>query len=148
MEDALETKAVAVGSAEVICFLRYELEPGKLEAFERYAAMWTKLIERHGGRHLGYFLPAEAAPPPNFSFPAVGKAGPENVAIALFSFPSASAYELYRTDVKNDPECRIAEQIYQESGCFRSYERSFVRRLGEMLRAPARGDKAADGPTG
>jgi NIPSNAP len=45
----------------VTCHVRYELDPSKLEAFERFAKRWIALVERSGGRHHGYFLPSEGA---------------------------------------------------------------------------------------
>ena len=54
----------------VTCFLRYVIEPSKVEEFEHYAKLWIPLVERFGGQHHGYFLPSEGA---------------SNVALALFS---------------------------------------------------------------
>lgn len=86
-----------------------------------------RLIEKYGGTHHGYFVPDESAPSASFSFAEIGEAGPPNVAVALFSFPNVSAYEDYRRDVADDPECR-AETIHRdETQCFTSYERTFLR---------------------
>ena len=60
----------------VTCYLRYVIDPDKVAEFENYAKMWIPLVDKFGGKHLGYFLPHE---------------GPNNVAIALFSFPSLAA---------------------------------------------------------
>ncbi len=35
----------------------------KLAEFEDYARSWIQLVEEHGGRHRGYFVPTES----NFS---------------------------------------------------------------------------------
>jgi hypothetical protein len=96
----------------VTCYIRYVLDPARLEEFETYARMWIPLAERLGGRHHGYFLPGE---------------GPSNVALALFSFPSLAAYEAYRTQAASDPGCQAAMRYYDETRCFLSYERSFFR---------------------
>src|SRR5215469_12097521 len=72
------------------CFIRYEIAPGKLDAFRDYARAWIALIRKHGGTHHGYFLPgtnADALPDATFSFPGLGHEGPPNVGVALFSFP-------------------------------------------------------------
>ncbi|MDJ0853238.1 MAG: hypothetical protein QNK04_33135 [Myxococcota bacterium] len=39
------------------CFLRYVIDPAKVEEFEHYARLWIPLVDRLGGRHHGYFLP-------------------------------------------------------------------------------------------
>lgn len=98
----------------ITCHVRYEIEPGEIEAFERFARRWMKLVERHGGIHHGYFLPAEGA---------------SDVAYALFSFPSFADYERYRGRFGVDPEFVEADRIRDESGCVRRYERSFMRPL-------------------
>ena len=42
------------------CFIRYEIEPGKLDAFKEYARAWIVLIRKYGGTHHGYFIPGES----------------------------------------------------------------------------------------
>jgi hypothetical protein len=101
----------------VTCHLRYVIDPHKLAEFETYAKMWIPLVERFGGKHHGYFLPHE---------------GPNDVALALFSFPSLAAYEDYRARAATDPDCRAAMAYYKETRCFLRFERSFMRPvLGE-----------------
>lgn len=112
------------------CFIRYRLEPGKLSEFEEYARAWIALIEKYGGRHHGYFVPGGADdrfPDASFSFPGLGREGPTDVAVALFSFPSIDAYERYRRDVREDEACRAATARFEETRCFTSYERSFLK---------------------
>ena len=96
----------------ITCYLRYIINPARLQEFETYGKMWIPLVEKFGGKHHGYFLPSEGA---------------NNVALALFSFPSLAAYEVYRERSKNDPDCIAAFQYADETGCFVSYERSFFR---------------------
>jgi len=67
-----------------------------------------------GGTHHGYFLPHEGA---------------NNIALALFSFPSLAAYEAYRTELASDPECQAALAYNEETRCILSYERTFMRPL-------------------
>lgn len=113
----------------ITCFIRYTINPEKLEDFEHYARVWMRLIENYGGTHLGYFIPDKDGPQATFSFPGIGEAGPDNIAIAIFSFPSLEAYEIYRRDVTNDPECRAVTAHYEKTKPFTSYERTFVRRV-------------------
>jgi NIPSNAP protein len=114
----------------ITCFLRYTIDPDKLDAFEHYARVWMRLIEKYGGTHHGYFLPGGGATESfsaAFSFPGVGEAGPGNIAVALFSFPDVEAYETYRREVAKDPECLAVTSHYEQTNCFTKYERTFMR---------------------
>jgi len=96
----------------ITCYLRYIVDPDKLEEFEAYAKMWIPLVNKFGGTHHGYFLPHEGA---------------SNIAVALFSFPTLAAYEDYRAKATSDAECQQVREHYRKTKCFRSYERSFMR---------------------
>ncbi len=100
----------------VTCYLRYVIDPNKLAEFATYARMWIPLVVKLGGQHHGYFLPHEGA---------------NNIALALFSFPSLTAYEDYRAKAAADEECRAAMAYYNETRCFLSYERSFMKPVFE-----------------
>jgi NIPSNAP len=111
------------------CFIRYQIEPGKLDAFREYARAWIALIRKYGGTHHGYFLPGEedgALPDAAFSFPGLGTAGPPNIAVALLSFPDIEAYDRYRAAVAEDDGCKVATTRYNETKCFSRYERTFL----------------------
>lgn len=96
----------------VTCYLKYVIDPYKLNEFEEYAKMWIPLVNKFGGIHHGYFLPHEGA---------------NNIAIALFSFPSLAEYEKYRELIKEDPQCQNAFDYAEKSRCIISYERSFMK---------------------
>ena len=113
----------------ITCFLRYTIDPDKLLEFEHYAGVWMRLIEKSGGTHHGYFVPGAGPPAAAFSFPGIGEEGPDNVAVALFSFPTVAAYESYRREVTNDPECLAITSHYERTKCFTKYERTFMRAL-------------------
>lgn len=98
----------------ITCYLTYRIDPYKLEEFEEYARLWLRLVPRFGGIHHGYFLPHE---------------GPNDLAVALFSFPSLTLYEDYRKRSAEDDECRAAYAMADASRCIISYERSFLRPL-------------------
>jgi hypothetical protein len=111
------------------CFVRYQIEPDKLDEFREYARSWISLIRKYGGTHHGYFIPGnerDNLPDSAFSFPGLGREGPANIAVALFSFPSIEAYERYRRDVAEDDACRAATLRFNETKCFSSYERTFL----------------------
>jgi hypothetical protein len=96
----------------ITCYLRYIIDPHKLSQFEMYAKMWLPLVERFGGTHHGYFLPHEGA---------------NNVAVALFSFPSLAEYESYRIKSQSDPACCAAYEFEAKNRSIVSYERTFMR---------------------
>lgn len=100
----------------VTCYLRYVIDPFKLEEFESYGKTWIPPVERLGGKHHGYFLPSEGA---------------NNVALAMFTFPSLALYEEYRVKSLQDPECIAAFKYAENTRCIISYERSFFRPVFE-----------------
>ncbi|WP_368666393.1 NIPSNAP family protein [Agarivorans sp. B2Z047] len=78
------------------------IDPFKLSEFEEYAKMWIPLVNRLGGQHNGYFLPSEGA---------------NNVALALFTFPSLADYEVYRNKSLGDRECIEAFKFAEDTRC-------------------------------
>ncbi len=100
----------------ITCYLKYIVEPKKLKEFEHYAKLWIPLVNKFGGQHHGYFLPSEGA---------------NNIAMAMFSFPSLAEYEKYREDSFQDKACIEAFKYAEETDCIVSYERSFFRPVFE-----------------
>jgi hypothetical protein len=98
----------------ITCVITYRIDPWKLAEFEAFSRRWLDLVPRFGGVHHGYFLPAEGA---------------NDVAYALFSFESLAAYEQYRTEAAEDPDCVAAFDFARETGCFVRADRSFLRPL-------------------
>ena len=98
----------------ITCYLRYVIDPSKVDEFEHYAKLWIPLVNQFGGQHHGYFLPSEGA---------------NNIALALFSFSSLAAYEDYRTKSMSDEKCLAAFEYSKNTRCIVSYERSFMRPL-------------------
>jgi len=114
----------------ITCHVRYTLNLDQLPAFEEYARLWIRLIDRLGGTHHGYFLPSDDEKAKNhgrFSFPWIGSEGPSDVAIAVFSFPDWETYEFYRAEAGKHEECERASKIVEDTNCFTSYERIFMR---------------------
>lgn len=111
----------------ITCFIRYTINPTRIADFEQYARSWMRLIEKYGGTHHGYFIPDLSPPSASFSFAEIGEPGPANIAIALFSFPNLEAYETYRREVADDPECQAATRGFEETECFTKYERTFMK---------------------
>ncbi len=96
--------------------LRYVIDPYKVDDFEAYGRAWIPLVERFGGTHHGYFLPSEGA---------------NNIAYALFSFPSLAKYEQYRFAASEDLECQAAMELADRTRCIQSFERTFLRPVFE-----------------
>jgi NIPSNAP len=96
----------------ITCHLRYVVDPYKLKEFQIYGQMWIPLVNQFGGTHHGYFLPHEGA---------------NNIAYALFSFPSLAAYEEYRTQSREHPDCQAALAYAEQTRCILSFDRSFLR---------------------
>jgi hypothetical protein len=96
----------------ITCYLKYIIDPYKVQEFETYAKMWIPLVNKFGGNHHGYFLPHEGA---------------NNIAVALFSFPSLAEYETYREKIKTDPDCKKAFRYAEQSRCIFSFERNFMK---------------------
>ena len=96
----------------ITCFIRYEIDPRRVDAFERYATAWTRIIPRCGGHLVGYWLPHE---------------GTNYEAWGLIAFESLAAYETYRQRLKADPEARANFEFAQAEGFIAREERRFNR---------------------
>lgn len=96
----------------ITCCLTYRIDPFKLAEFEEYARRWIPLVARFGGVHHGYYLPSEGA---------------NDLAMALFSFPSLAEYERYRTASATDTDCIAVRDFARDTRCFLRYDRTFFR---------------------
>ena len=96
----------------ITCFVTYTIDPQKTIEFEIFAKNWIRLVNENGGTHHGYFLPAEGA---------------DDVAYALFSFESLTAYEFYRSLFSSNAEFKKANDYKYETGCVVRHDRTFMR---------------------
>ncbi len=96
----------------ITVFIRYQLDPFQLDAFEAYARRWLAIIPKCGGNLLGYWMPHE---------------GTNNIAYGLISFDSLASYEAYRARLKADPEGDANFRFAQEQRLILSEERTFLR---------------------
>jgi hypothetical protein len=85
---AAKSKQMRERPMNVVCHIRYEIDPYKRELFERYARTWLTVIPANGGTLIGYFMPSE---------------GTNYVAHAMIGFDSLAAYEVYRKKLRVDP---------------------------------------------
>ena len=95
----------------ITCFIRYEIDPFRREAFRAYAEAWGRIIPRCGGRLIGYFLPHE---------------GSNDIAWGLIGFDSLAAYERYRAVLKADAEGRENFAFAQRERFILREERSWL----------------------
>jgi hypothetical protein len=105
----------------ITLYIRYTLDPNKLQDFEIYAKALATPIERCGGVPAGYYLPTKIA-------------GPMNSAIGLIEFPSLAAYEKYREKLGADPEATEVTRRVWDSGCILNENRSIVSLVPETRR--------------
>ena len=96
-----------------LCIL-YKFNPDKLADITQYFEKEQPVIERNGGRVVGYFLPTDFA-------------GTTNEAIGLIDLPSLAAYEGYRKRLAEDPEHKENIARLEQSGAQVAMNRSFIR---------------------
>lgn len=96
----------------VTCAIRYTIDPFQRDAFEEYARNWLEIIPACGGDLLGYFMPHE---------------GTNDVALALISFASLAAYEVYRARLRADPAGMANFRFAEQRRLILREERSFLR---------------------
>lgn len=89
----------------IACFIRYELDPYKLDAFNEYARNWGQAIPRCGANLIGYFAPHE---------------GSLTTGYGVYTVESLAAYEAYRERLRQDP-------LGRENYAFNQRERSIHR---------------------
>ncbi len=106
----------------VVCFIRYEIDPFQREAFRSYALAWGRIIPRLGGQLLGYFLPHE---------------GSNVEAWGLVGFASLADYEAYRARLRADAEAQANFEFAQRERFIHREERRFCQVVAETLRAAA-----------
>ena len=96
----------------IACFIRYELDPYKLPAFEEYARNWGHAIPRCGADLIGYFAPHE---------------GSATTAYGVYTVESLAAYEAYRSRLRDDPIGRDNYAFSQRERFIRREDRLFLR---------------------
>ena len=95
--------------------IRYTIDQNKLADFEAYAKAWPPIIERCGGKLIGYYLPTKIA-------------GPTNFAMAIIDFENLAAYQQYRDRLGQDPDAKANVQRIERTGCIRNEDRAILHR--------------------
>ena len=96
----------------ITCFIRYEIDPFKLDAFDQYARNWGEAIPRCGADLIGYFAPHE---------------GSATTAYGVYSIADLAAYEAYRARLGADPLGRENFAFAKREQFIRREDRIFLR---------------------
>ena len=89
----------------ITCFIHYEIDPFRREAFADYARAWGEAIPRCGADLIGYFAPHE---------------GSATTAYGVYNVENLAAYEAYRQRLSQDT-------LGRENHEFASRERFILR---------------------
>ena len=104
----------------ITCFIRYQLDPYRTDAFEHYARNWGQAIPRCGADLIGYFAPHE---------------GSATTAYGVYSIESLAAYEAYRARLHGDEIAQANFDFAQREGFIQREDRLFLR-LASAPHAP------------
>jgi hypothetical protein len=96
----------------ITCFIRYQLDPYRTDAFEHYARNWGQAIPRCGADLIGYFAPHE---------------GSATTAYGVYTVENLAAYEAYRARLKDDPLGRENYAFARKEQFIRTEDRVFLR---------------------
>lgn len=96
----------------ITCFIRYEIDPFRVDAFEAYAKAWGEAIPRCGADLIGYFAPHE---------------GSATTAYGVYNIDNLAAYEAYRARLRDDPLGRENYAFAKAEGFIRREDRIFLR---------------------
>lgn len=98
----------------VTVFIRYTLDPLKLDQFQTYARRWLDIIPKCGGDLIGYFMPHE---------------GTNYEAFGIIRFASLAAYEEYRLRLKSDKAGKANFAMAQAGGFILREDRTFLKEV-------------------
>lgn len=104
----------------ITCFIRYAIDPFKVDAFEQYARTWGQAIPRCGADLIGYYAPHE---------------GSATTAYAVYNIESLAAYEAYRARLREDESARENFAFAKRERFIQREDRVFVR-LASAPHAP------------
>ena len=96
----------------ITCFIRYEIDPFKVGAFEEYARNWGQAIPRCGADLIGYFAPHEGA---------------ATIAYGVYNIENLAAYEQYRARLRADEAGRANYEFSKKEQFIRREDRIFLR---------------------
>ena len=98
----------------ITCFIRYQLDPHKLAAFDAYARAWNDVIPRCGANLIGYFAPHE---------------GSTTTAYGVYTIESLAAYEAYRARLRTDAAAIANFAFAQQQQFIQREDRLWLREV-------------------
>ena len=98
----------------ITCFIRYQIDPFKTEAFAEYARAWGQAIPRCGADLIGYFGPHE---------------GSATTAYGVYNIADLASYEAYRARLREDPIGRQNYDFARREGFIQREDRIFLKRV-------------------
>lgn len=96
----------------ITCFIRYEIDPFKVDQFNEYARNWGEAIPRCGADLIGYYAPHEGA---------------STVAYGVYNIENLAAYEAYRARLGADPAGRANYDFAKREQFIRREDRLFLK---------------------
>jgi hypothetical protein len=96
----------------ITCFIRYEIDPFKIDAFNEYARNWGQAIPCCGADLIGYFSPHE---------------GSSTTAYGVYNIDDLAAYERYRARLRDEPLARENFAFAMREQFIRREDRIFLR---------------------
>ena len=98
----------------ITCFIRYEIDPFRRDAFADYARNWGEAIPRCGADLIGYFGPHE---------------GSATTAYGVYNIESLAAYEAYRQRLAQDPLGQENYEFANREGFILREDRIFLKNV-------------------
>ncbi|MCJ8517512.1 hypothetical protein ABID21_000277 [Pseudorhizobium tarimense] len=98
----------------ITCFIRYEIDPIRRDAFADYARNWGQAIPRCGADLIGYFGPHE---------------GSATTAYGVYNIESLAAYEAYRARLAEDPLGRQNYELARRESFILKEDRIFLKNM-------------------
>jgi hypothetical protein len=105
----------------ITCFIRYEIDPYRKDAFVEYARNWNQVIPRCGADLIGYYAPHE---------------GSATTAYGVYNIGSLAEYETYRERLLADPLGLENYRFSQKEKFIRREDRIFLKPVSAPRRAP------------
>jgi NIPSNAP len=96
----------------ITCFIRYEIDPFKREAFEQYCRNWGQAIPANGADLIGYYAPYE---------------GSLTTAYAVYNVEDLAAYEAYRKRLSASPEGKANYELAKREQFIKREDRLFLK---------------------
>ena len=95
----------------ITCFIRYEIDPYKLDQYRQYAETWGQAIPQAGADLIGYFAPHE---------------GSATTAYGVYSIDNLAGYERYRARLAASDLGRQNYDFAQREKFIRREDRLFL----------------------